>query len=372
MDTEKSKDSNERASKPCDDHRTEDRRDKKQASPSMSGACFINKVLNGMSIGIVAALVPSAILGELCKVLGLTGLVSITTMATRLSTAAMGLCIAYQLGLKPIHAVSLTIATMIGSGALVMREGVLVLAGMGDIVNAALTAIIASAMLLWIGNRFKSYSMILIPTLVVAICGMAGLFTLQYVAMLTAAIGRFIAWCTTLQPVLMGALISMSFCLIIMSPFSTVAIALAISLSGIGSGAANLGICAAGFGLAIAGFEKNGWGTSLASVLGSPKLYMANFLRKPLIGLPLLCNALVLGVLAGIFGIVGTPMSAGFGISGLVGPLNHLGIVGYSVKNVLVATLMFIVLPIILGFLFKSIFLSLTKVIDSDDYAIEQ
>lgn len=333
---------------------------------------FINKVLNGMSIGIVAALVPSAILGELCKALGLTGLVTITTMATRLATAAMGLCIAYQLGLKPIHTVALMIATIVGSGALAMKDGVLVLTGMGDIINAALTAMIAGAMLLWIGDRFKSYTMILVPTLVIAISGLIGVFTLPYVAMLTSAIGKFIAWCTTLQPVLMGALISMSFCLIIISPFSTVAIALAVSLSDIGSGAANLGICAAGFGLAIAGFEKNGWGTSFASILGSPKLYMANFLRKPLISLPLLCNALVLGILAGALGIVGTPMSAGFGISGLIGPLNHLGLVGYSAGNLLITALVFVILPIVLGFLFKFVFMKMTKVLTSDDYLIAQ
>jgi uncharacterized membrane protein len=117
---------------------------------------------------------------------------------------------------------------------------------------------------------------------------------------------------------------------------STVAIALAISLTGISSGAANLGICAAGFGLAIAGFEKNGWGTSLASVLG---------------------------ILAGTLGIVGTPMSAGFGISGLIGPLNHLGIVGYSFGNWIITILVFLILPIVLGFVFK--------ILKAEDYAIE-
>jgi uncharacterized membrane protein len=169
----------------------------------------------------------------------------------------------------------------------------------------------------------------------------------------------------------MGALISMSFAIIIISPISTVGIALAVSLSGIASGAANLGICAAGFGLAIAGFEKNGWGTSLASVLGSPKLHMANFLKNPKMSIPLLCNAAVLGILAGILGIVGTPMSAGFGISGLIGPLNHLGIVGYTATNWLITLIVFIVLPIVLGFVFKYVFFKGAKILSADDYAIE-
>jgi len=273
--------------------------------------------------------------------------------------------------MKPIHAVSLAISTMIGSGAIKIIEGSMVLAGLGDIINAGITAAIAAILLLWFGDRFKSYTMILVPTLTIAISGLLGLFTLPYVSMITGGVGQFIAWCTTLQPILMGALISMSFALIIISPISTVGIALAISLSGIGSGAANLGICAAGFGLAIAGFEKNGWGNSLASVLGSPKLHMANFLKNPKMSLPLLCNAAVLGILAGIFGIVGTPMSAGFGISGLIGPLNHLGIVGFTAGNVIITALVFVVLPIVFGFVFKSVFFKGLKMLSVDDYAIE-
>lgn len=332
---------------------------------------FINKVLTGMSIGIVAALVPSAILGELSKALGFTTIVLITGMAARLAAFAMGMCIAGQFKMKPIHSVALGISTMIGSGAIKMIEGSMVLAGMGDVINAGLTAAIAAFILLWFGDRFKSYTMILVPTLAIAISGFLGLFTLPYVSMITSAVGQFIAWCTTLQPILMGALISMSFALIIISPISSVGIALAISLSGIGSGAANLGICAAGFGLAISGFEKNGWGTSLASVLGSPKLHMANFLKNPKMALPLMCNAAILGILAGVLGIVGTPMSAGFGISGLVGPLNHLGIVGFTAGNVIITAIVFVVLPIVFGFIFKSVFFKGLKMLSVDDYAIE-
>lgn len=337
----------------------------------MKAKDFTNKILNGMSIGIVAALVPSAILGELSKALGLTTLVLLTGMAARLASFAMGLCIAGQFKMKPIHSVALAVSTMIGSGALKIVEGSMVLAGLGDIINAGITAAIAVALLLWFGDRFKSYTMILVPTLTIAISGAIGLFTLQYVSLITGAVGQFIGWCTTLQPILMGALISISFSLIIISPISTVAIALAISLSGIGSGAANLGICAAGFGLAIAGFEKNGWGTSLASVLGSPKLHMANFLKNPKMSLPLICNAAVLGILAGILGIVGTPMSAGFGISGLIGPLNHLGIVGYSFGNWIITLLVFVAFPIILGFVFRFVFFKIFKILSADDYAIE-
>lgn len=65
--------------------------------------------------------------------------------------------------------------------------------------------------------------------------------------------------------------------MIILSPISTVGVATAIMLSGIGSGAANLGIVATGVGLAIASYKSNSLGTALAHVLGSPKIQMRNF-----------------------------------------------------------------------------------------------
>ena len=180
-----------------------------------------------------------------------------------------------------------------------------------------------------------------------------------------------IAYFTTLQPVLMGILISMTFSFLIISPLSTVGVAMAISLSGIGSGAANLGVCAAGFGLAIAGIHQNSLGTSSIHFLGPAKIQMGNFVQKPKIILPILCNAAVLGSLAGIFEIQGTPMSAGFGFSGLIGPINHLNIVGYSSNNLLITLIIFIFLPIALGILFKFLFINLGKWIEEEDYLVE-
>ncbi|MGL4372634.1 MAG: PTS sugar transporter subunit IIC, partial [Turicibacter sp.] len=152
---------------------------------------------------------------------------------------------------------------------------------------------------------------------------------------------------------------------------STVGVAMAISLAGIGSGAANIGICAAGFGLAVSGFKQNGLGTSAAHFLGSPKIQMANFVKKPRMILPILANAAVVGAVGALVGIQGTPASAGFGFSGLIGPINHLNIVGYSTMNILVCALVFVVLPLALGFICKFIFINRTNLVKEEDYLIE-
>ena len=140
----------------------------------------------------------------------------------------------------------------------------------------------------------------------------------------------------------------------------------------LGSGAANLGICAAGFGLAIAGWKVNPKGTAIAHFIGSPKMSMANVLAKPKILLPMMCTSAVLGVLAALLNIQGTPQSAGFGFSGLVGPINALNLAegGWSVMNIVIVTLIFVVAPIALNIVFVHLFEKVLKWIQPEDYKL--
>lgn len=215
--------------------------------------------------------------------------------------------------------------------------------------------------------------MIVIPTVTLLLVGGVGHVLLPYVKMITTMIGQGIASLLGLQPVLMSILIAMIFCFLIVSPITTVGIALAISLSGIGSGAANLGTCAASFGLCMAGWSVNSKGTALAHVLGSPKISMANVLAKPKIMLPMISSAAILGILGALFNIQGTPASAGFGISGLIGPINALNLAkgGWSVMNMLLIIIIFVAAPIILNFIFNYLFIKVLKIIDPMDYKLD-
>ncbi len=332
---------------------------------------FILKVLTGMSIGIVVALVPGALLGELAKAFGLTQVLTITSMSNSLLSVAMGICIAKQFNLNPIQSGTLTIVTMISSGAISVTESGLVLKGIGDVINAGLIAGLTVVVIKMLGDNLKAYTILLVPTIVIITMSLLGMATLPVVAKITSLIANVIASMTSLQPVVMSVLIAMSFAIIIMSPISSVGVALAVSLSGVASGAANLGICAAGFGLAVAGLSSNGIGTSLAHFLGSPKIQMANFVKNPKIIIPIVANAGILGVGAAVFNIQGTPISAGFGFSGLIGPLAHLNATNYSLINIVITVFMFAILPILLGVIFKKIFVDKLNIVKEEDYKIK-
>ena len=93
---------------------------------------------------------------------------------------------------------------------------------------------------------------------------------------------------------------------------------------------------------------------------------------KPRIAFPMLITAAILGALAGVLNIQGTPYSAGFGLSGLVGPLNFINLAdgGWTAKNISIMLSTFLILPIILNLSLIYIFSRKLKMIKPEDYKL--
>lgn len=82
-------------------------------------------------------------------------------------------------------------------------------------------------------------------------------------------------------------------------------------------------------------------------------------------------NAGILGGFGAALNIQGTPASAGFGFSGLVGPLAALDAMGsVTVGNVLELTLLFFILPIALAYASHVLFTKTLHYQDPEDYAL--
>ena len=344
----------------------------------ITAKAFAMNVLNGIATGAVVVLIPGALLSELVKVI-IPSMPFLAPLAWGLSmsNAVMGLVCGTMVGVNfkfnPIQSASLGLATLFAAGSISSKGGMLIMAGTGDIINMMITAAIGAALILWVGNGLKAYTILVIPPLMMLVVGLFGRFLLPYVSMITKWIGIGTAQLLHLQPLFMCILIAIVFGLLIVTPITTVGIALAISLAGLGSGAANVGICATGFGFAILGWTVNTHGTALAHFLGSPKISMPVWVKNPKILLPIICSAAVCGILAYLFNIQGTPMSAGFGFSGLVGPINHLNLVkgGWSLVNILITLLVFMGGPVLFGFLFKHLFMNVLHVVKPEDYKLD-
>ncbi|MGB6179167.1 PTS transporter subunit IIC [Carnobacterium sp.] len=338
----------------------------------LSGKVFLNRVLAGTATGIVVGLIPNAILGELFKYLGtkmdiFLSLLHVVQGFQYSVPIIVGVLIAMQFKLNPMQTIIVGAASLVGSGAYVITEGAFMLVGIGDLINTMLTASLAVILVMAIGNKLGSMTILLLPIFAGAGAGAVGSFTLPYVKLITSSIGTLINSFTELQPILMSILIAVSFSIIIISPISTVAIATAIGLSGLASGAANIGICAAAASLVVGSMKVNSIGVTSSVGLGAMKMMMPNLIKHPIIVLPLAISATISAVFAAIFNIQGTPFSAGFGFSGLVGPINAIKFMeGSAATNLGVAALTFFVVPFASAFLVDFVLCKVLKVYDKD------
>lgn len=337
----------------------------------ITGREFTLNVLNGISMGVVVSLIPGALLGQLMQALAKIwptfahAVLDITTFNMSLLPAMAGFSVGYLFKMNMVQMSSIAGAAMVGSGVIVKTQQGFGLAGTGDVINVGVT-IVFSVLLAWlIGNKFKNYTILLLPIIVIVIGGSLGLLVLPYVKAVTGLIGAGIKTFTLLQPILMGVLMGSAFAVLICSPISSVGI------TGIASGSANLGITAGAFTLAIMGSSVNSLGTVIAHFFGTPKIQMGNMLEKPILYLPVAISSAIMGGLGAVFDIQGTPMSAGFGFSGLVGPLTAYGFMAPGWLSILSLSCLFVVLPVLLGYLMKYIFIDKRKLISATDLLLK-
>ncbi|MDO5047968.1 MAG: PTS sugar transporter subunit IIC [Anaerococcus sp.] len=333
---------------------------------------FMMKVFGGVSIAIIAGLITNAILGEVFSALKDKGsifefLLLVVNMSQMVVPALVGALIAKEFDFDLVEISVVTTTTFLASGSIKPVDGGYIIAGIGDLINTILVASLAVFVVLKLRGKFGSLNILLLPLVVVTFVGAIGLFTLPYVSQLTAAIGLLVEKITTLQPLLMSILLAITFGILIISPFSTVAVGLAIGLTGLGSGAANIGICATTAVVVIGSMKVNKSGITLAALLASPKIFLKNWIANPKLNIPIVITAGISGIFAYIFNIQGTAQSAGFGLAGLVGPINAISLSQNGLgQAIILAALAFVIIPFITSIIVHKLLVGVLKIYDYD------
>ncbi|MGW8048129.1 PTS transporter subunit IIC [Staphylococcus shinii] len=331
---------------------------------------FLYNVLSGVAIAIVAGLIPNAILGELFKLFApkyeiFQTLLQVVESIQFTVPLLVGALIAMRFNLSPLATAVVASSAFVGSGAAQFKDGAWMLVGVGDLINTMITAAIAVFLILVVGEKFGSLTLIILPTIVGVIASFIGVLILPYVQMITTGIGNLVNTFTELQPILMSMLIALVFSFIIISPISTVATALAIGISGLAAGSASLGIVACEGALVAGTLKINRAGVPITIFLGGVKMMIPNMVRHPIILLPIFTNALVTGFVGALIGIGGTKESAGFGIIGLVGPISAFRFMEHSVLlNLIYVFIAFFVVPFVMGYLINTFYMKTLKLYD--------
>lgn len=326
---------------------------------------FVLKILNGTTIAIVVALIPNAILGTFLKPFPdcawLMEFYHIIVAFQFLTPVMAGFLIANQFKFNPIQMSVVAGAVFIGSGAWRFIPQATIadktaplfqLAGIGDIINVMITAALTVLVVKAIGNKLGSLTIVLLPIIAGAGMGYVGWKILPFVSQITFLIGQLINSFTMLQPWLMSALIAASFSIIIISPLSTVAIGIAIGLSGMSSAAAGMGVACTAAMLVWACARVNKPGVPIAVALGAMKMMMPNFMTNPIMALPAALTAAICSVTIPLWQMGGTPASSGFGLVGFVSPLAALNVGNISIIQMLIA---WVIIPFAIGFVVNKV-----------------
>ena len=281
---------------------------------------YIIDAMGAMAMGLFCSLIIGVILTQLFNMLGLADLafaqaiIRITGAQSPVVGAAIGIAIAWSLKSKPLVLYAAAAAGAIGYTA-----------SAAGISAGPLGAYIAAVLGVEAGNFLSGKTrldILVVPASVILVGAVAGMIVGPPLAAFMAGLGEVVNSMTTLHPLPMGVAVSAIMGIILTAPISSAALAIMLGLSGLAGGAATAGCSAHMIGFAVASYRENRMAGLLSQGLGTSMLQIPNILRHPLIIIPAVVASLVTGPLATVvFKMHNSPLGAGMGTSGLVGPI---------------------------------------------------
>ena len=343
---------------------------------------YFIKAMGAMALGLFASLLIGTIFDTVATYTHLPFLATVASYAKSATGMAIGVAIAHALGAHPlvmfsaaaVGAMANAMGAVMLDGAIISwaatakgEQGVFYSAGPA---GAFFAVIIACEIGMLVSKKTKVD--VLVTPVVTILCGFGASWLLcPLVSYVMYYLGVFIATATTLQPLLMGIVISVVVGVILTLPISSAAIcAMIFSQAAIDAaaqagtdeglllagGAAAVGCCAQMVGFAVASFRENKWGGIVSQGLGTSMLQMGNICKRPQIWIPPTLAAAIIGpVSTMVFKLKCAGVAAGMGTCGMVGPI---GVINATEKGPMLwigLALCCIVLPAVLSLIFSEI-----------------
>ncbi|MBR5199139.1 MAG: PTS sugar transporter subunit IIC [Bacteroidales bacterium] len=272
---------------------------------------YLVDALSHMAFGLFCSLIIGLIIGQIAKIPGLDFL-NFIAEALSASSPVVGACIGLAIshGLK--HAPLVIISSAV-AGALGYQ--------FGGPVGAYLSVLIASEVGMLVSKK-TPVDIILTPLITIVTGGLFAKYCCSPINDLVLSIGVLINEATKLNPFLMGITVSVMVGCALTLPISSAAICIMLGIDGLAAGAATAGCCAQMIGFAVISYSDNGVGGLISQGLGTSMLQIGNIIRRPRIWLAPTLTAAILGPISTmVFEMTNSPVGAGMGTSGLVGPL---------------------------------------------------
>ncbi len=286
--------------------------------------------LSAMAQGLFATLIIGTIIQQIGTFIGGTAgdmIFVAGKVAASLTSAGIGVAVAYKFKESPLVVVSAATAGMMGGFAskllagTVLVEGSIVYAGPGEPRGAFIAAYVSIFFGHLVSGRTK-VDILVTPVVSIGTGSLVGLILGPPISGFMAWLGSIINWGTEQQPFLMGIVVSVLMGMILTLPISSAALGIILNLSGLAAGAATVGCCCNMVGFAVASYRENKIGGLLAQGIGTSMLQVPNIVRKPVIWIPAIVSSAVLGPVGTmLLHMTSNATGSGMGTAGLVGQI---------------------------------------------------
>lgn len=304
-------------------------------------------VLGMMAYGLFASLLVGTILNTIGTQFGFTFLSEqVWPIANQATGAAIAVAIAHALKAPPLVMFASTVCGLAGYQ----------LGGPVGTLIATLFGVEAGKMI----SKETVLDIVLTPTVTILVGTVVAVWIGPGISRFLTWVGEMVIYFTTLQPFLMGILVSVVMGMILTLPISSAALSMMLGLSGLAGGAATAGCCANMVGFAVISFRENRWGGLLAQGLGTSMLQVPNIMLNWRIWIPVILASAITGPISTmVFQLENTPLGSGMGTSGLVGQLTMIASMseaGAPMSKVYLGILLVhFILPAVLSLLFDAV-----------------
>lgn len=324
---------------------------------------YVYRVSAGVSNAVLVMLGIGLLCETLANFVGWTAFHQIGTIAKILLAPAFGAAVAYQLKSNTLVLFSAMVASTVGSNSIFFinntvpattatSHAVVQPIGSGIITTGQpISAVLAALVAVLIGNWLTGKTpldMVLVPFISVAIGGIVGLGLASVTTPALLAISKFMATSITISPLLGSSVIALAWSVLLMTPASSAALAIALTLDPVSSAAALIGCTSQFVGFTVMSWRENKIGANLAQGLITPKVQFANLTLHPQLVIPPFVAAIICAPIATVgFGFKTSYELAGIGLNSLIAPLN---ILSKSTSDFFVYLLIGVVLPAIISY----------------------
>lgn len=336
-------------------------------------------VFNGVSNAILVCLGVGLLLGAIANFVHWPALAQIGLICQYLMAPAIGAAVASQLKTNTLVLFSSMIAATVGANNVFFTSAVTnavtatghVLpqpAGsavfmIGQPVSALGGAVVATMIGKYLTGK-TPLDMFLVPF---SATGIGSIAALAFATVTTPALvwlSGVIAKSMIVNPFLGSFIIAVVWSIFLMTPASSAALAIAVMLDPLSSGAALLGTTAQFVSYTVMSFKVNKPGANIAQGLITPKVQFGNITKNPYIAIPGMVSSAIIGPIGTlVFHFSVSYKLAGLGLNSLIAPIT---IASQSISELITYLVLGVVVPAVISVVLVKALKAAHKIKDED------